>query len=50
MNKEADQNDEEIEESENEEAPKEEHSEDKIADLLKLLSIEVFKCFRVCRK
>jgi hypothetical protein len=40
MNEEADQNDEEIEESENEEAPKEEHSEDKIADLLKLLSIE----------
>ena len=40
MNEEADQNETEIEVSETEEADKEEHSEDKITDLLKLLSIE----------
>jgi len=40
MNEEADQNEGEIEDSENEEAPKETHNENKITDLLKLLNTE----------
>jgi hypothetical protein len=40
MTEEDDENESELDDSENEEAPKEEHSEDKINDLLKLLSNE----------